>query len=111
MLRLLLYFMVYRRKDGGNSPGTETAQYIGGHVAPRQEPSRLLSSDLQALYANGALRHPGRRTFFLQQLLSCYLEQRTFGKVKDNDLLVLIAKTEPSFNRTAPFLAILSICL
>ena len=27
-----------------------------------------------------------------------------FNKVKDNDLLVLIAKTEPSFNRTAPFL-------
>lgn len=61
-------------------------------MAPRQEPSRLLFSDLQALYANGTLWHPGRRTFFLQQLLSRYLEQRTFGKVKDNDLLVLIGK-------------------
>ena len=80
-------------------------------MAPCEEPSRLLSSDLQTLYANGALRHPGWRPFFLQQLLSCYLEQRALGKVKDNNLLVLIAKTEPSFNRTAPFLAILSIRL
>ena len=35
-------------------------------MAPREEPSQLLSSDLQTLYANGALRHPGWRSFFLQ---------------------------------------------